>query len=339
MVSSKDVARLSGVSQPTVSRALRDDPRLTDATKEKVRRAAEQLGYSPNAFGRALATGRSTRVGLLVADLDNHFFIHVIAAIHDELAKLDNELILLTESSGGERIESRIASLGLGGVILATTTTTSHLPVRLSDRSIPFVYLNRVSQLVDADSVHVDPTPAMEELATALAELGHERVGAVLGPSSTSTGVAREEALRRALAAHGLTLSDGRTRRGDYSTEGGQALAGELFDERDRPTVIVCGNDDVALGALNAAAERELRVPEDVSVVGFDDLPIAGWPIVQLATVRYDLEGMARAAARAMVRRMERGAKAGAADVEPEGVVFPSSLVRRRSLGAVPIDA
>jgi len=339
MVSSKDVARLSGVSQPTVSRALRDDPRLTDATKEKVRKAAEQLGYSPNAFGRALATGRSTRVGLLVADLDNHFFIHVIAAIHDELGKLGNELILLTESSRTERIESRIASLGLGGVILATTTTTSHLPVRLSDRSIPFVYLNRVSQLVDADSVHVDPAPAMEELATTLAELGHQRVGAVLGPTVTSTGVAREEALRRSLAGHGLTLDDAHIRRGDFSTESGQVLGGELFDAHDRPTVVVCGNDDVALGALNAAAEKGLRVPEDVSVVGFDDLPIAGWPIVQLATVRYDLEGMARAAARAMVRRMEQGPTAGDAVAEPEAVVFPSFLVRRRSLGAAPTGA
>lgn len=334
MVSSKDVARLSGVSQPTVSRALRDDPRLTDATKEKVRRAAEQLGYSPNAFGRALATGRSTRVGLLVTDLDNHFFIHVIAAIHDELATLGHELILLTEAAGSERIESRVASLGLGGVILATTTTTSHLPVRLADRSIPFVYFNRVSQLVGADSVHVDPAPAMEEIATALAELGHRQVGAVLGPSTTSTGLAREEALRRSLASHGLALEDARTRRGDFSTQCGQDLAGELLDAGSRPTVIVCGNDDVALGALNAAADRGLRVPEDVSVVGFDDLPIAGWPIVQLATAHYDLDAMARAAARAMVRRMERGG--ASVEVEPEAEIFPSHLVRRRSLGEAP---
>lgn len=339
MVSSKDVARLAGVSQPTVSRALRDDPRLTDATKQKVRRAAAQLGYSPNAFGRALATGRSSRVGLLVTDLDNHFFVHVIAAIHDELAALDHELILLTESSASERIESRIASLGLGGVILATTTTTSPLPVRLADRAIPFVYFNRVSPLVAADSVQVDPAPGMEELATELAALGHRRVGAVLGPSSTSTGAAREEALRRALAVHGLEMADAHTRRGDFSTRGGQDSAGALLDLMDRPSALVCANDDVALGALNAAAERGLRVPEDLSVVGFDDLPIAGWPIVQLATVRYDLDAMARAAARVMVRRMERGSAAADADVEPEMAAFPSFLVRRRSLGAAPTGA
>jgi len=333
MVSSKDVARLAGVSQPTVSRALRGDPRLTEATKQKVRSAAEQLGYSPNAFGRALATGRSTRVGLLVTDLDNHFFINVLAAIHDELGGSGHEMILLTESSGADGIEARVSSLGLGGVILATTTTTSLLPIRLADRSIPFVYFNRVSELVAADSVQVDPEVGLGELAAALAELGHEQVGAVLGPSNTSTGVAREIALRRALAAHGLTLRDESTRRGDFSVECGNLLAGELLDAERRPSVIVCGNDDVALGALNAAAARGLRVPEDVSVVGFDDLPTASWPIVQLTTVRYDLEGMARAAARAMVRRME---SVPGAEVELEAVMLPSSLVRRRSLGVAP---
>ena len=333
MVSSKDVARLAGVSQPTVSRALRGDPRLTEATKQKVRDAAEQLGYSPNAFGRALATGRSMRVGLLVTDLDNHFFINVISAIHDELARSGHEMILLTETSGADGIEARVASLGLGGIILTTTTTTSPLPIRLADRSIPFVYFNRVSELVAADSVQVDPVAGLGELAAALAELGHEQIGAVLGPSVTSTGVAREIALRQALARHGLELRDRLTRRGDFSVECGRSLAGELLDAPERPSVIVCGNDDVALGALNAAAARGLHVPEDVSVVGFDDLPTADWPIVQLATVRYDLEGMARAAARAVVRRMELAA---GAEAEPEAVVFPSSLVRRRSLGAAP---
>lgn len=336
MVSSKDVARLAGVSQPTVSRALRGDSRLTDATKRKVRSAAEQLGYSPNAFGRALATGRSTRVGLLVTDLDNQFYTNVIAAIHEELAKTGNELILVTEASGTDGIEARVASLGLGGVILATTTTTSHLPIRLSDRSIPFVYFNRVSELVTADSVQVDPSVGIVELADAVADLGHRRVGAVLGPSDTSTGVAREAALRQALSSHGLALHDALTRRGDFSTRSGQLLAGELLDGDGRPTVIICGNDVVALGALNAAAERGLRVPQDVSIVGFDDLPTAGWPIIQLATVHYDLEGMARAAARAIVRRMDRGAVSGGEGDEPELVVFPSSLVHRRSLGAAP---
>ncbi|MDO5661869.1 MAG: LacI family DNA-binding transcriptional regulator [Brachybacterium sp.] len=337
MVSSKDVARLAGVSQPTVSRALRDDPRLTDATKQKVRQAADQLGYSPNSFGRALATGRSTRIGLLVTDLDNQFYIHVIAPMHEEIVDAGYELILITETSGPEAIAARATALGLGGVILATTTTTSLLPLRLADRGIPFVYFNRISELVPADATVVDPTRGMQELVEAMVELGHQRVGAILGPRETSTGATREAALRSALADHGLELADADTRRGPFTVELGQSAARELLDSTDRPTVLVCANDLVALGALNAAAECGLAVPEDVSVVGFDALPITGWQFVHLATIHYDLEGMARTAARAMVQRMDAGCAPTADADQPQRTVFPTSLVLRRSLGAAPL--
>ncbi|MFK5583248.1 MULTISPECIES: LacI family DNA-binding transcriptional regulator [unclassified Serinicoccus] len=331
MVTSRDVAKLAGVSQPTVSRALRDDPRLSPATKDVVRKAARQLGYATNAIGRALATGRSTRVGLLVTDLQNEFYPHVIAPMHHELAELGHELVLITETVEAEVIAERIVAHGLCGVILATPRLESLLPVRLDDKGIPFVYFNRVSSLVHADSVTVDPSVGFADLADALVRLGHTRIGAVFGPQDTSTGALRERAVRAALAARGLGFDEADVRHGDFDFEVGHTHGRDLLGSSDRPSVIICANDIVALGVLNAAAEEGLEVPADVSVVGFDDLPIAGWPLVQMTTIRYDLDAMSRSAARLMVRRV------GLADgAEPTSETFPTAYVERRTLGAAP---
>ena len=328
MVTSRDVARLAGVSQPTVSRALRDDPKVSEATKRQVREAATALGYAPNAIGRALSLGRSSRVGLVVTDLRNQFYTYVIAPMHDELAKAGYELVLITESSESAPVTEHIVANGLAGVVLATTTTDSILPVRLNDRRVPFVYFNRTARNVPADSVVVDPEPGMAALIDDVVSRGHRRVGAVFGAEDTSTGQVREAVLRRLLLAEGVMLAERDVRYGPFDLEAGYAAAVELLDQPDPPTLIICANDVVAIGVLNAAAERGVAVPAELSVVGFDDLPIAGFAMVQLSTIAYDLDAMSRQAARLLVARVENP------DIGPaRAVVFPSTYVSRSTLG------
>ena len=199
VVTSHDVARLAGVSQPTVSRALRDSPKVSADTKQRVRRAADVLGYVPSETGRALSSGRTWRVGLLVTDLDNQFYAHVISPMHHELESLGYQLVLQTESSDSGRVAERLIANSLDGVLLATTTSTSVLPIRLRDRRIPFVYFNRTTDAVEADSATVDPRAGLTELAEEIVALGHRRIGAIFGPINTSTAEARERALRSAL--------------------------------------------------------------------------------------------------------------------------------------------
>lgn len=326
VVTSRDVARLAGVSQPTVSRALRDDSRVSAATKVRVREAAQLLGYVPSEAGRALSSGRTRRIGLLLTDLDNQFYSHIIAPVHRELEALGYQLMLHTESADNATIVERLLANGLDGVILATTTVDSVAPLRLKDRGLPFVYFNRTGALVDADATVVDPAPGYEEAVRKVVELGHRRIGAVLGPSNTSTAQSRETALRAALAANGLTLTEEDTRRVPYGAAEGEAAASELLAGDDRPTLLFCGNDVVAYGALNAAHRAGLSVPDDLSVIGFDDLPEAAWPIIDLATVGYDIAGMARAAADLIVRRIEQP------DAERESTRFESAFVPRRTL-------
>ena len=328
MITSFDVARLAGVSQPTVSRALRDSDKVSEKTKARVRQAAAALGYAPNAIGRALALGHSTRIGLVVTDLHNHFYGHVIPHLHTELSRQGYELVLVTEASETAPIAEQIVANGLSGVVLTTTAVDSTLPGRLRDRSLPFVYFNRTAPSVESSSVTVDPEPGMTALVDEIVRLGHRHVGAVFGPRSTSTGETRETVLRGLLDEHDLRLRRQDVRHGPFDFDTGFRACLELLDLDEPPTVLVCANDVVALGAMNAAAQRGVGVPDYLSIVGFDDLPTSSWPLVQLTTVAYDLAEMSRAAGRLVI---ELVTNPGAPF---EHVVLSTSLVRRRSLAA-----
>ncbi|GAA4344039.1 LacI family DNA-binding transcriptional regulator [Microbacterium rhizosphaerae] len=327
-VTSHDVARLAGVSQPTVSRALRDDPRVSEATKHRVREAVNQLGYVPIEAGRALSSGRTRRIGLLVTDLDNQFYSHIIAPTHRELERLGYQLLLHTESADSETIADRLIANGLDGVILATTTAESVAPLRLHDRGVPFVYFNRTAAAVDADSTVVSPVNGLTAAVTRAVDLGHRRIGAILGPSNTSTAQGREVALRTALAEHGLALEPDYVRRGPFDTESGALSTASLLALPHPPTVIFCGNDVVAYGALNAARGAGVPVPDGISIIGFDDLPPASWPILELTTIAYDLVGMASAAAGLITRRIEQP------DAPISHIQFETSFVERGTLAA-----
>jgi len=327
-VTSHDVARLAGVSQPTVSRALRDDPRVSSATKRRVREAVALLGYVPSDAGRALSSGRTRRIGLLVTDLENQFYSYIIAPVHRELESIGYQLMLHAESADTDAVAERLIANGLDGVILATTTTDSVVPVRLRDRQLPFVYFNRTAAVVEADATVNRPEAGYLEAVARAVELGHRRFGAVLGPQNTSTAQIREIALRSALAAHGCTLEPDRLRRGPYDTESGDRAATALLALPDPPTVIFCGNDVVAYGALNAARRLGASVPDDVSVIGFDNLPAASWPILELSTIAYDIAGMAKAAADLIARRVEHR------DAPISQVEFDTTFVERRTLAA-----
>lgn len=326
-VTSRDVARLAGVSQPTVSRALRDDPRVSEETKKRVRDAAVLLGYVPSEAGRALSSGRTRRIGLLVTDLENQFYAHIIAPLHRELEACGYQLVLHTETAD-ESVAERLIANGLDGVILATTTVESVVPLRLRDRGLPFVYFNRTAALVDADATIVAPAAGFEVAVDRALALGHRRIGAVLGPQNTSTGRSRELALRSALTARGISLDPEAVRHGPFDTEAGDAATAELLGLAEAPSLIFCGNDVMAYGALNAARRAGASVPDDVSIVGFDDLPPASWPLIELSTIAYDYVQMAREAARLMVQRIEDQ------PTEFAHVEFATTFIERRTLGS-----
>jgi LacI family transcriptional regulator len=332
---------VAGLSQSTVSRALRDDPRVAPETREKVRAAATELGYVPSTLGRNLVMRATRTIGIVVTDIRNPYYPNLIGPLHDELSALDYRMVLFTERAEGdgedEHDRERLTGLvdrGIDGAVLTTSTLDGTVPRALQERGLPFVFLTRDVEGVPADAAVVDNALGASLMAAEIVRVGHRRVAAILGPQNTSTGLGRERGLRAGLSAAGVALDADHVRRGPYLVESGYDAMLELMTLRPRPTVVVCFNDLVAIGALNAARELGLDVPGDVSVTGWDDLPMASWSICRLTTVRQSMDEMARTAARLVVDRIEgRGGSA------PRRVLFEPELVLRETLGPPPADA
>jgi LacI family transcriptional regulator len=284
-VTSHDVARLVGVSQPTVSRALRDDPRVAEATRRRVRRAADALGYVPSTRGRSLSTRVTGQVGVVVSELANPFYMETIAHLYDALDRAGYRTVVLTEPPDRPFAPERLLDGALDGAILTTTLLESELPRALAQRGFPLVLLNRRIDALVCDTCVSANAAGAAAIGELLVELGHARVGALFGPADTSTGRDREAGFRQALAAHGVPLSA--WRRGPFRFETGYRGLRELLAEA--PTAVFCANDVIAVGALNAARACGVAVPRELTIVGFDDIEPASWELLALTTVRQPL--------------------------------------------------
>jgi LacI family transcriptional regulator len=331
-VTSRDIARVAGVSQPTVSRALRGDPRVAPATAALVQEAATRLGYVPHAAARSLITRRAGTVAVVVADIGNPFYTELVDALHAGLGRAGLRTVLLNERTdvGADAgIEPLLRSGLVDGAIVATATLDERTAELIAREPTPVVLVNREAAGVERDTVVSDNRGGGALAAELLvAELGHRRIAHVSGPANTSTARDREAGFRESLDDAGVPLDPELCRVGDYSHRDGYRSCLELLDLPDPPSAIFCGNDVIALGALDAARRRGVAVPDALSIVGFDDIALAGWESFRLSTVRQPLADMALEAVRALVARVE-----GTADAPPRRIVFPTELIRRATTG------
>ncbi len=313
-----------------MSRALRNDPRVSEATRLRVQAAAGELGYVPNVTARNLVLRETRMVGMVVTDMRNLYYPNLIAPFHEELAAHGYRMVLFTEQVAGEQAPLLLQSLvdrGVDGAVLVTPTLDSPLPGELARQKLPFVYLTREAEGVAADAVVIDDALGASLVAAEIVRLGHRRIGAIFGPTNTSTGVHRERGFRAGLRAAGIELPDEVVRRGEYVDATGFSAMQELMALDSPPTVVACCSDLVAVGVVNAARALGLRVPEDVSVTGWDDLPLAAWETFRLTTVHVPMNDMAHAAARLLVERIEASAAP-----PPRRVLFEPRLVPRATL-------
>jgi LacI family transcriptional regulator, galactose operon repressor len=334
---SHDVAREVGVSQSTVSRALRRDPRVDPSTAALVVEAARRLGYTPNASARSLVTTRTRTVAVAVADITNPFYPQLVEALHEQLSRSGYRMVLFnerTDARGDGALDRFLSSGGADGAVFLSVTMDESVIEMLEATPVPVVLLNRDTPGAGVDRVMADHVGGAIAVAEHLLELGHRRIGFIAGPSNTSTSRDREAGLTSVLTRHGLELDPDRRRRGEFTYQSGFQGATELLSRPDRPTAIFCANDVVAFGALDAARRLRIDVPGEVSIAGFDDIAMAGWDAFSLTTVRQPLVDMARDAARLLILRLE-GDDRG----QPERLVFPTHLVRRATTGPAPPGA
>lgn len=324
---SKDVAKAAGVSQPTVSRALAGHPHVSAATRERVRKVAEELGYVPQESGRVLRSRRTRRIALVSTpdDLLDPFHPQLVVPLHKALAAAGYRTTLLAETDDAA-VLAQVTDGSVDGVVLAGPRAGSSVPRQLAAAGVPHVLVARPAPEAGHPNCLADNRQGAAAVAELVAGLGHCEVALVLGPRRHRTSLDREAGFRAVLAAAGRSVRT-RVLRGGYDHATGVAAAQALLASARRPTAILCASDTIALGVLHEARLRGVDVPGELTVTGFDDIPVAAWEPYALTTVRHDADRMAAEAVRLLLARLGPAAD----QAEPESVMVHADVVLRET--------
>jgi DNA-binding LacI/PurR family transcriptional regulator len=325
VVTSGQVASLAKVSQSAVSRAFTPGASISEDIRARVMAAAEQLGYRPNALAKAVNTGRSRLIALVVAYLDNHFYPVVIEELSRSLQARGYQILLfMTERGNQDQLVQKVLQYRVEGIVMASADMSSGLAKECVDTGIPVVLFNRYVPNSISSSVVTDNFGGARRLTRLLIDAGHERIAFIAGAEDSSTNQDREAGFQAEVAEAGLEV--GFREVGNYTLEGAAEATRRLFASRSHPDAVVVANDHMAFSVIDVIRdELGLRVPEDVSVVGFDDVPEAAWKGYRLTTVRQPVEPMIRATVEILMAQISSNS------VETKSIVVPSEVIVRGS--------
>ena len=328
-VTSVDVARRAGVSQSAVSRVFTPGASASKGTTEKVRRAAAELGYRPNVLARSLITGRSRIIGLVVAYLENYFYPEAVERLSVALQEKGyHVLVFMAAPTVGsvEGVLQEILDYQVDGLVLASVSMSSVLAGECQALGIPVVLFNRDQDDDRLSSVTTDNHAGGRAIADHLVELGRERIGYVAGFEGASTQRDRERGFREGLAATGRELYARGV--GNFDHTEAQEATRRMFDRPDPPDAVFVCNDHMAFAVMDVLRfELGLKVPGDVAVAGFDDVPPAAWPAFSLTTFRQRINRMVFETVTTLLERIEGGG------TEPRRIKIDGALVLRGSTG------
>lgn len=317
-VTAADVAAAAGVSQSAVSRAFTPNASISDDKRRRILEMAERLGYSPNALARSLITQRSGIVAMVMGDLSNPFYPEVLHAFSTRLRDLGKQLLFfsVTPEHGVDEVIRRVLQYRVEGAVITSATLSSEAVAECRRARLPVLLFNRLVETAEVNAVVCDNLGGGRSVADLLYRAGHRRFAYITGIENTSTNVDRQRGYCERLAELGET--DVIIEPGDYSYQGGREAAKRLMLRSNPPDAIFCANDITALGALDAIRrELGLRVPEDVSVVGFDDIPAAQWPAYDLTTVRQRINRMVERSLDILASRLDNPAASAETHAEP----------------------
>ncbi len=324
-VTSGDVARLADVSQSAVSRSFSTDASVSADTRAKVLKAARKLGYRPNVIARAMISGRSRLIAVLVAYLDNQFYPIVIEQLSRALQDRGfHVLLFMTDTGNQDEVVQQMMGYQVEGIVMASAALSSTLARECAQTGIPVVLFNRYVPSSPASSVTSDNIEGGRLLAQFLVKGGHKRIAFIAGSEDSSTNRDREAGFYRGLAESGQTVWARAV--GNYSFEGAAAAARQLFADKIKPDAIFVANDHMAFAVMDVLRnELKLRVPQDISVVGYDDVPEAGWGGYNLTTVRQPSALMIDATIKILMEQIQRET------VSRRAAVLPAELIIRQS--------
>ena len=333
----EEVAQSAGVSRSTVSRVINDQPNVHPETRERVWQAIRESGYQPHAVARSLVTQRTQIIGMVISEtvttlFSDPFFPLFLRGATEACNshRYQMMLSLFTTHADQQGMYERVVRNGyLDGVIVASAATDDRLIPKLLRDRVPFVSVGRYA----GGSVHyvdVDNIGGARMAVEHLMRLGHRRIGTITGRLDMIHGQDRLAGYKDALQAHGVPIEGDLIAEGDYTERGGMTAMRQLLDAS--PTAVFIASDTMAIGALRVLREVGLRVPQDVALVGFDDIPISGAVLPPLTTIRQPIQQLGAVAVDVMVGLLESPPPE---DSPTQTMILPTALAVRKSCGAL----
>ena len=339
-VSTRDVAQLAGVSTASVSRCINNSNKLSVETRERIMAAIKKLSYTPNPLARDFRRGRTNMLLVVLPSIGDPFFTDVMRGVHEEARKRGYGVIISDtqlNSLTANEVETMLISRQADGIILFGTASPfgNEILGTRSRRAIPIVIGCEAitPELAQYASVHIDNIQAAREATNHLIGLGHRNIAFIAGVPGSLLTADREKGFRLAVDAAGVRMDQPVVVDGGLNIEGAGQAARRLLAMKSRPTAIFCANDETAIGAAHAIIESGFRIPEDMSLVGFDDTRYAGVMRPALTTIRQPAEEIGVRSVQSICREIENPRKKAPIPV-PE--IVPHQLIVRESTGPAP---
>ncbi len=332
-----DVARRAGVSAMTVSRVINNSGYISQETRERVEQAIVDLGYVPNALARGLRFKQTKTLALVLTDITNPFFTTIARGVEDTASEQGFSVMFCNTDESEEKEANYLNVLvqkRVDGVLLVPAQSSPDSVIFLGERGVSCVVLDRRTPGAAVDIVHCDSEQGAYDLVQHLLGLGHRRIAVLTGPEAVSTAADRAAGYRRALAGAGLASDPALVRYGSFTQDSGACMARAVLALPEPPTALFAANNFIALGALGALRQAGLRVPGDISLVVFDDLPAALVIDPFLTAASQPAYEMGRRATRLLLDRLAKRGPAAPCDI-----TLPTELIVRASSAPPPAAA
>ena len=323
-----EIAKRANVSTATVSRAINQSGPVKAATARKVWRAISELNYYPNSHARALVSGRSRLIGLIVSDITNPFFPELIRSFETQASQQQYDLLFTSTDYLTSRMTTclrRMLERKVDGVAMMTSEMDMSLIKELGRRGVPLVFMDVGQVGPKMSHVAIDYANGVKQAVDHLVALGHKQIGFISGPLDLHSARTRRQAFLDAVRGHGLSPDKRLIREGTHTAEGGQKAMAAILRLSRHPTAVVSSNDWTAIGALHAIHAAGLRVPSDISLVGFDDIPLVSYTNPSLTTVRMSAADVGSTAFDALFKLI------GGERLEGDVYQVPTRLIVRES--------
>jgi DNA-binding LacI/PurR family transcriptional regulator len=329
----REIARRAKVSTATVSRAINRVPTVDPQLAKRVWKVVDELGYYPNTQARALVLGRSRIFGLIVSEITNPFFPEIVQTFENLAVERNYEILVTSTVHDPKRMESsvrRMIERRVDGVAILTFGMEETLIEHLRFRKVPLVFVDVGPDVPGVANIRVNYLNGIRQAVQHLAALRHTRIAFVAGPTHLKSAGARREAFKTSMTEIGL--SPDLVVIGDHRMEGGMQALTKLSNMNDRPTAVLCSNDMTAIGVMREAYDRNIKIPDDLSVVGFDDIHLAQFTTPPLTTVQMSQHELARIAFQALLNEVE----SDATSPQHRNYALTTGLVLRRSTALAP---